>query len=164
MDTETLITLNGLLRQQQLSIAVAESLSCGRLQQALGAISGSSAFFLGGVTAYTLQHKIRLLGVDAAHAREVNCVSQRVADEMAAGVGTLFRSELSLATTGYAEPSTEPAVAEPFAYIALCHSQNGNILHQAGKRINGAGLNRPQMQNHVCAQAVLILLDYLQTL
>jgi nicotinamide-nucleotide amidase len=82
---------------------------------------------------------------------------------MAAGVCTLFGSELGMATTGYAEPCATPAIAEPFAYIALCHSQKGNILHQAGKRINGAGLNRPQMQEQVCAQAVLMLLDYLQT-
>ena len=62
-------------------LAVAESITCGRLQARIGAISGASAFFRGGVTAYTLEGKVRLLGVDRAHAAKVGCVSRRVAGQ-----------------------------------------------------------------------------------
>ena len=96
--------LADILRRTETSIAVAESLTSGHLQANLGRVSGSSAYFLGGITAYNIAVKADLLGVDRTHAAEVDCVSQRVAREMAAGVQKLFSSDIGIATTGYAEP------------------------------------------------------------
>ena len=59
---------NLMLREPRLTLAVAESLTCGRLQARIGAISGASEFFLGGMTAYSLEQKVRHLGVDRAAA------------------------------------------------------------------------------------------------
>ena len=108
-----------MLRGPRLTLAVAESLTSGRLQARIGAISGASEFFLGGVTAYTLDEKVRHLGVDRAEAGAVNSVSARVAEQMARGACVLFGSDLGVATTGYAEPSAEWKVAEPFAWWGL---------------------------------------------
>ncbi|MFN5560840.1 MAG: CinA family protein, partial [Opitutaceae bacterium] len=44
-----------LLGPPGLTLAVAESLTGGRLQARVTAESGSSAYFLGGVTAYTIE-------------------------------------------------------------------------------------------------------------
>ena len=43
-----------MLMKPQLTLSVAESLTCGRIQARVGEISGASEFFLGGITAYTL--------------------------------------------------------------------------------------------------------------
>src|SRR5438045_4062744 len=94
-----------LLRKPRRTLAVAESLTCGRVQALVGAISGASEFFLGGITAYSLEEKVRHLGVDRRAARKVNSVSAEVAEQMARGVCALFGSDLGVATTGYAEPS-----------------------------------------------------------
>jgi len=93
---------------------VAESLTCGRVQARIGQISGASEFFLGGITTYSLDQKVRHLGVDRAGASAVNSVSAAVAEQMARGVCALFGSELGLATTGYAEPF-DPAQGGPVA-------------------------------------------------
>ncbi len=53
-----------LLQAPRLSLAVAESLTCGQVQARIGAVSGASDYFLGGVTAYSLDEKVRLLGVN----------------------------------------------------------------------------------------------------
>ena len=53
-----------LLQQPILTIAVAESLTSGRLQQSLGDLPNASRFFRGGLTAYTGDIKASLLGVD----------------------------------------------------------------------------------------------------
>src|SRR5215212_6840257 len=108
-----------MLAAPRLTLAVAESISCGRVQARVGEISGASNFFLGGLTAYTLDQKVRQLGVDRVAARRVNCVSAGVAEQMARGVVALFRSDLGVATTGYAEPSRDYDVATPFAWWAL---------------------------------------------
>jgi nicotinamide-nucleotide amidase len=70
----------------------------------------SHSFFLGGITAYNIEQKVRLLGIDRAHAELVDCVSPRVPEEMAEGVSNMFQADIGLATTGYAEP---PDTSDP---------------------------------------------------
>ena len=82
-----------LLRAPRLTLAVAESLTAGQVQARIASVSGSSGYFLGGITAYTLEQKVRHLGVDRAAADPVDCVSAKVAEEMAAGAIRLFGSD-----------------------------------------------------------------------
>jgi nicotinamide-nucleotide amidase len=107
------------LLEKSMSIAVAESMTGGNLQALITSVSGSSKYFLGGVTAYNLDQKVNLLAVDREHAASVNCVSEQVAIEMASGVRKMFNSDIGLATTGYAEPWPDGGVEKPFAWIAI---------------------------------------------
>ncbi|RME71605.1 MAG: hypothetical protein D6781_03935 [Verrucomicrobia bacterium] len=75
--------------EPRLTVAVAESLTCGQLQAAIGAVSGVSAFFLGGITAYAVEQKVRHLGVDPAEALPCQGVSPAVARQMAGGVSVV---------------------------------------------------------------------------
>ena len=75
------------------TLAVAESLTSGRLQAAIGERSGASDYFLGGLTAYTIDQKVTHLGVDRDEADRTNAVSEKVADEMVLGVCRLFGSD-----------------------------------------------------------------------
>lgn len=147
---------------KQLKIAVAESLTCGRLQAALGSISGSSDFFEGGITAYNLQQKSRLLAIDRPHAESVNSVSQQVAFELARGACTLFQSDIGIGTTGYAEPSPENRVYQPLAYFAICRQSGDQIENIAGKQILGSGLSRIAMQKYVTEAVLQELLAYVE--
>ena len=140
------------------TLAVAESLTCGRLQAAIGAISGASGFFLGGITAYTIEQKVRHLGVDRAHAESCDAVSPRVAAEMALGALRLFGSDVALATTGYAEPCPDRGVPHPLAYWAIAYS--GAILREG--RLERAGLGRIAMQEAVVAEVIAALAETLR--
>jgi len=108
-----------LLRSPRWTLAVAESLTCGHLQARIGAVSGASHYFLGGVTAYTLEQKVRLLGVDHAEAAACACVSEAVARAMAAGAARLFGADVTVATTGYAEPDPARGIPAPQAWWAV---------------------------------------------
>jgi nicotinamide-nucleotide amidase len=153
-----------LLQQPRLTLAVAESLTCGQVQAQVGAVSGASDFFLGGITAYTLDQKVALLGVKRAAAKRVDCVSADVAREMARGVCRLFGSDLGLATTGYAEPSAKSKVAEPFAWWALVHMRRGRVVAQRSGRVECPGASRVETQTIVAAAALTELADYLRQL
>lgn len=155
--------LKDLMIAHGLTLAVAESLTAGRLQAAIGEIPGASGFFLGGVTAYTLDQKVRLLGVDRAHAASVDCVSQRVAIELARGACTLFGSDIAAGTTGYAESAPDANVGEPMAYFAVCARRGGAIVDIAADRMGGPGLDRVEMQKHVAAKVVETIVAYLET-
>ena len=158
--------MNGLkklmLRRPRLTLAAAESLTCGHVMARIGAESGASGYFLGGVTAYNLEQKVKLLGVNRAHARRVNCVSQRVAVEMAAGACRLFGADLAVATTGYAEPSPADGVKAPQAWWALCHCQRGGRDTIISGFLELPGATRAQAQARVAEEVLEKLAAYLR--
>jgi nicotinamide-nucleotide amidase len=145
------------------------------VQARIGLISGASEFFLGGLTAYSLDQKVRHLGVDRATAAAANSVSATVAEQMARGACALFGSELGLATTGYAEPftgavastagSVTPAsVTQPFAFWALAHELGGGRRTLRHGRVDCPGAGRTQVQERVAEVVIAELVIYLRTL
>jgi nicotinamide-nucleotide amidase len=151
-----------MLRTPRLTLAAAESLTAGHLQARVAAVSGASEFFLGGVTAYSLAQKVKLLGVDRAAAKKVNSVSAEVAEQMARGVCGLFGSDLGVATTGYAEPSPVDGVAMPFAWWAVAHRRRGGNFAMRHGRVECPGAKRIDAQKIVAEAAVAELVAYLR--
>ena len=154
--------LKELILKPTRTLAVAESLTCGHVQARIGAISGASEFFLGGITAYWLDQKVKHLGVDWNAAMEVNSVSAAVAEQMACGVTRLFGSELGLATTGYAEPSKDSP--QPFAWWALAHDPFGKETVVRSGRLDCPGATRVQVQEEIAEAVVTELVKYLREL
>jgi nicotinamide-nucleotide amidase len=156
------VRLKELMVARGLTLAVAESLTSGRIQAGVAAASGASNYFLGGVTVYTIEQKARLLHVDRQHAEAVRAVSARVAEEMARGVAQLYGSDYSVSSTGYAEASPEVGVPEPFAHVAIWKRADGaGHLVFAGV-VKGPGLSRIQMQQHVAESVLGELQEYLE--
>jgi len=153
-----------LLRPPRLTLAVAESITCGHLQAGIGAISGASEFFLGGLTAYTIPQKMRHLGVDRMTAETVNAVSAEVAEQMARGACLFFGSDLALATTGYAEPAPAHGAHQPVAYWALAHLRPGNTWLIRRGHEEWLGAQRVPMQQAVADTALAGLVKYLREL
>jgi nicotinamide-nucleotide amidase len=153
-----------MLAAPRLTLAVAESMTCGQVQAQIGAIPGASEFFLGGITAYSLAQKVRHLRVNRAAAKRVNSVSADVALEMARGVCDLFGGDLGLATTGYAEASVWENVTQPFAWWALAHRQRGRFVALRSGRVECPGAKRVEAQMLVADAAIAELLAYLREL
>jgi nicotinamide-nucleotide amidase len=150
-----------LLRAPRLTLSTAESLTAGRVQARLGAISGASHFFQGGITAYSLEQKARHLGVDRASAATNNSVSAGVAEQMARGACALFGSDLALATTGYAEPSVEWNVPQPFAWWALAHRRGPQDFFVQSSSVDCPNLDRIAVQDRIADAALAGLVKYL---
>jgi nicotinamide-nucleotide amidase len=151
-----------LLRSPRLTLAAAESLTCGRVQAKIGEISGASEFFLGGITAYSLEQKVRHLGVERAAAKRVNCVSAAVAEQMARGVCVLFGSDLGLATTGYAEPAPADGIFAPFAWWALAHRRRAKFVCVMSGRVECPGATRIDAQTIIAEASLAELMEYLR--
>jgi PncC family amidohydrolase len=92
------------LSERELTLAVAESCTGGRLAAAITAIPGASLIFLGGIVAYANEVKAELLGVDWRVLEEQGAVSEEVAAQMAQGARERFVSDCAIATTGVAGP------------------------------------------------------------
>lgn len=119
------------MTRQSETVAVAESVTSGLLQWFFSSIPDASKFFQGGITAYNIGQKYKHLDVEPLHAVSVNCVSARVASEMARHCCRLFTSQWAIAITGYASAVPESG-GECFAFYAIA---NGDQLVAEGKII-----------------------------
>lgn len=144
------------------TLAVAESLTAGNLQALVARRSGSSAFFKGGLTAYTIPMKAQLLGVDAAAAELCDAVSPEVAGEMAKGVCALYSADFGIATTGYAGPYPERDISAPYAHVAIARRGEEKLIFQGV--FTGRGLSRKRMQVKTAEYAVVEFAKALSTM
>jgi len=117
------------LIMQRQKLAVAESVTAGLMQLAFANAEEASSFFEGGVTAYNLLQKWRLLQIDETHALRCNCVSPQVAVEMAQGVRKIFGSDWGIGITGYAAPVPEMGIEKLFAHVAIV-CKEGTVLEK----------------------------------
>ncbi|WP_420454377.1 competence/damage-inducible protein A [Rubrivirga sp.] len=97
--------VHGMLRERGLRLAVAESCTGGAISARLTAVPGASASFLGGVTAYSNESKVDLLGVPAEVIEAEGAVSEPVALALAASARARFGADVGVATTGVAGPT-----------------------------------------------------------
>jgi PncC family amidohydrolase len=107
------------LSQRQWTLASAESCTGGLIGHLITEIPGSSAYYLGGVVAYSNAVKARQLGVAEATLAAEGAVSEATAREMAQGVRERLRSSVGVATTGIAGPGGGTA-AKPVGLVYIC--------------------------------------------
>jgi len=105
------------LQYRKETIAVAESITGGKLAAALTSAPGSSKVFLGGIVAYSIESKSQELGIPKRLINKFGVYSEEIALEMANGVRKKFNSDWSIASTGVAGPG--PAEETPAGSIWL---------------------------------------------
>ena len=89
---------------KNISISVAESCTSGLIASKITSISGSSAYFKGGIIAYQNETKVNVLGISKRLIDEKTEVSSEVVEQMALNVQDKFNSDFSVVTSGYAGP------------------------------------------------------------
>jgi competence/damage-inducible protein CinA-like protein len=117
LDGETIDSqVAGLLDGRRLGLA--ESCSGGLLAARITNLPGASAYFGGGVVAYSNEAKAELLGVDPNLIEAEGAVSPEVAEAMALGALERFDADVAVAITGIAGPDggTEE---KPVGYVCF---------------------------------------------
>ena len=107
------------LAKGKLTVSVAESCTAGLLGSLITDQPGSSAYFMGGVIAYSDEVKRAQLGVPADLLAQHGAVSREVAITMAEHVRSKFATTLAASITGIAGPDAEGAKPVGLAYIAV---------------------------------------------
>ncbi|MFC3161579.1 amidohydrolase, PncC family [Chryseobacterium arachidis] len=116
------------LQASEETVSTAESVTAGFLQFSFSQIKDASQFFKGGITAYTIDEKVKFLQIDEEEGKQSNCVSQNISDAMALNVAKLFGTDWGIAVTGYATP-VEESEYKLFAYFSFSY-KNQIILSQ----------------------------------
>ena len=129
------------------TISVAESLTAGGLANMLTSASGSSAVFVGGLTAYRNEIKSTMLEVDPNIIAEFTVVSEEVADAMAEGARKVFGTTWAISTTGAAGPEPLEGHAPGSVWISI----RGPINQALQLNLEGG---REQVRNGTISTAI----------
>ena len=118
--TEMNTVVANLLIENKFTIAIAESLTGGKISSMLVEKSGISESFLEGIVCYSNKSKINTLGVREETLEKFGAVSEEVAKEMVLGVAKRLGADFAVATTGIAGPnSDESGKPVGLAYIGI---------------------------------------------
>lgn len=114
------------------TVAVAESCTGGLMAARLTDRAGSSAYFSGGIVAYSNETKIDLVGVDAELIERFGAVSEKVAEALAEGAIARFGADLGIGITGVAGPD---GGTEDKPVGLVCFS----VVEDGGERVTRSG-------------------------
>lgn len=142
--------VHDLLREQDATLATAESLTGGRLAAALTAVPGASATYVGGVVSYATDVKVEVLGVPRAVVEQHGVVSAECALAMARGVQRVLGASHAVATTGVAGPDTQEGKPVGTVYVAVvgAGSEEGSV---AALELTG---DRASIVDQTCGHAL----------
>jgi len=132
------------------TLALAESCTGGSIAHFITSNPGSSAYFKGGLVAYSNEIKNKLLNVPVDLIEKYGAVSQEVAEAMAVGACTMLNADYSVATTGIAGPdggTTEKPVGSVWIAVAgpsgvkskqynFKHNRERNIIRTTHTALN----------------------------
>ena len=138
-DCETLDELvHKTLTERGLTLATAESCTGGNIARLLTAQAGASAYFKGGVVAYSNEVKESVLGVKHSTLEAHGAVSEETVREMVEGVRQRMGTDLAIATTGVAGPDggtpEKPVGAVWIAVADATHTEAKLLQFGANRR------------------------------
>jgi nicotinamide-nucleotide amidase len=125
-------------QRHQLMLATAESCTGGWIAKALTDLSGSSAWFEGGVVSYSNTLKEAVLGVRRETLERFGAVSEETVLEMVSGALHRFGAGAAVAVTGVAGP-TGGSPEKPVGTVWIGWERRGGeararLFHFAGDR------------------------------
>ncbi|RKS98563.1 CinA family nicotinamide mononucleotide deamidase-related protein [Flavobacterium sp. 123] len=153
-EDETLeVVVGRILKNQNKTIATAESCTGGKIAEVITSVPGASNYFKGSVVSYATEVKINVLGVPEALINTHSVVSAAVASAMALNVKKMMNSDYAIATTGNAGPTKGDANAEVGSVFIALATPNEVIVEE---------FNFGQPREKVIDRAVIKSLEILQ--
>ncbi|HNE06042.1 MAG TPA: CinA family protein [Anaerolineales bacterium] len=104
MDSQLELRIGMILSERKQSLVTAESCTGGLIASRITDVAGSSAYFLGGIVAYSYEVKAALLGVSWDTLNNKGAVSRETVIEMARGARNILKADIAVSVSGIAGP------------------------------------------------------------
>lgn len=140
------------------TVGTAESCTGGAIAFCLTKTPGSSAYFNGGVVAYSNKLKTALLGVPVEMLEQVGAVSEEVAACMAEGARERLMCDIAVATTGIAGPGGG-SKTKPVGLVYIAAAVEGHTLV---RRFVFRG-ERQAVREQAAQEALALVLEIVQS-
>jgi PncC family amidohydrolase len=156
-ELELAAAIGARLTARGLTVATAESCTGGLIGHLITEIAGSSAYYVGGIVAYSNDVKRSQLGVPEATLATHGAVSESTARAMAEGARRTLGADIGVATTGIAGPGGG-SESKPvgLVYVAVA-TRDGTIVER--HLLDG---DRHAIKQQTAAAALRLLVDTLQ--
>jgi nicotinamide-nucleotide amidase len=118
------------LKEQNCTIACAESLTAGLFQAELANISGVSEIFKGGVVCYSNEAKVNAVGVQKETIVNEGAVSEACAKELAERIREQFNATIGISFTGVAGPASLEGKPPGTVWIGISNKKEGTTAYQ----------------------------------
>ena len=138
------------------TISTAESCTAGQIAEAIIASPGASAYFKGGIVAYTDEIKMKVLGVNADTLEAYTAVSEAVAKEMAEGACRVLNTDYAISITGIAGPTGGTAEI-PVGTIWIGYGEKNDIRTYMLSEDDGRDINL----SRATSKALRLMIEYL---
>ena len=152
--------LANLLKERELTIAFAESMSCGLLSHKLGTVAGTSDVLIGSIVCYQPKAKIKILKVKKSLIKKHTAESQVVTDKLAKGLSKIIKADIHAAITGLSAAGGTETKAKPVGTVFYSFIYK-NKLYKLKKRFTGSPL---QIKEKACAEFFKFITRKIKTL
>lgn len=123
------------LREHQLTIAFAESITCGLAAHTIGSVPNTSEVFMGSIVCYDENVKKTLLTVPAALIKKHTAESAQVTERLAKNLKRLIKADIHVAVTGLAAPGGSETKSKPVGTVFYAMQFSGKTFqHKARYR------------------------------
>ncbi|WP_042356201.1 competence/damage-inducible protein A [Bacillus rubiinfantis] len=129
-NTSLLEELTKLLKEKNLTITAAESLTGGLFQQEITSIPGVSSIFKGGIVCYAQEIKQQIVQVKQETLAKYGVVSEQCARELAENVARIFATDIGISFTGVAGPTELEGKPVGTIYIGIAIKGRPTIVEK----------------------------------
>lgn len=156
-ETSLIAELYNVLKENNLTVSAAESLTGGMFQQELTSVTGASSVFKGGFVSYSNEAKIQLLNVRPETISKYGAVSSECAEELAVNAAALTNSDVGISFTGVAGPDELEGHPAGTVYIGI--HINGEQVHTEKLQLGGS---RAAVRTRAVKHGCFLLLNRLK--
>jgi len=146
------------MQEKKLSLALAESITCGLAAAKLSSCIGVSDVLQASVVCYTPDAKAQLLGVRQQTMDRFTCESAEVTAEMAAGLAEKSKADVYAALTGLASKGGTESKDKPVGTVFYAMRYAGK-LYETRKLFRGSPL---EIKEKACKELYTWILGQLQ--
>jgi len=143
------------LTEKKLTLAFAESVTCGLATHELNITPGTSETLMGGVISYNENVKTNLLKVDAELIKKYTAESQEVTDAMAQNLPQLIDADIYVAITGLNADGGSETPEKPVGTVFFSLLFNGKLTSKR-KVFKGSPM---QITKEACKEAYMLILE-----
>ena len=115
---------------KKLTIALAESITCGLACHQLNIVKGTSEILMGSIVCYNEKVKTGLMKVNPSLIEKYSAESQEVTDALAKNLHKIIKAHIYAAITGLAAPGGSETKSKPVGTVFFSILFNGKLLQQ----------------------------------
>jgi nicotinamide-nucleotide amidase len=118
------------LLEKKLTLALAESMTCGLAAHQLSTCKGTADVFKGSIVCYNEEVKKQLLNVPQSKIDKYTCESAEITEVLTRHLASLIKADIHATITGLASAGGSETKTKPVGTVFFCVSFRNKVYHE----------------------------------